>query len=207
MNTVREAIRKRKAGQAGFTLIEMAIVLIIIGLVIGAVLKGQDLISNARGKRFASYMRSYEVAEWTYYDRFGTFMNATATLSAQVPSFSPNLRLGSSSFYPRIGLTSTGSRMVLLLCKDEDATLATTFTTDEVNFARALDTAIDTEADAASGKVFAITSGSVWDGTSFFYTVTDDNIAGATANVDWDTTTMAVGYFFDAGQATAGAAE
>ena len=32
----------------GFTLVELAIVMIIIGLLIGGILKGQELVSNAR---------------------------------------------------------------------------------------------------------------------------------------------------------------
>ena len=35
----------------GFTLIEMAIVLIIIGIIIGAVIKGKDLIRSAEQKK------------------------------------------------------------------------------------------------------------------------------------------------------------
>ncbi|MCK5666213.1 MAG: prepilin-type N-terminal cleavage/methylation domain-containing protein, partial [Thiotrichaceae bacterium] len=34
--------------QGGFTLIEIAIVLVIIGLLLGGVLKGQELINTAR---------------------------------------------------------------------------------------------------------------------------------------------------------------
>ncbi len=34
--------------QSGFTLVELAIVMIIIGLLIGGILKGQELVSNAR---------------------------------------------------------------------------------------------------------------------------------------------------------------
>ena len=37
-----------KKGQQGFTLIEIAIVLVIIGLLLGGVLKGQELITGAR---------------------------------------------------------------------------------------------------------------------------------------------------------------
>jgi len=59
--------------QGGFTLIEMAIVLVIIGLIIGAILKGQDLIENSRAKRFANFIRQAEVAQWTFYDRNGFF--------------------------------------------------------------------------------------------------------------------------------------
>ena len=38
--------------QAGFTLIELAIVLVIIGLLLGGVLKGQELINSAKVKKF-----------------------------------------------------------------------------------------------------------------------------------------------------------
>ncbi|PPD44542.1 MAG: prepilin-type cleavage/methylation domain-containing protein, partial [Methylotenera sp.] len=39
-----------KRTQAGFTLIELAIVLVIIGLLLGGVLKGQELINSAKAK-------------------------------------------------------------------------------------------------------------------------------------------------------------
>ena len=38
----------KQTSQAGFTLVELAIVMIIIGLLIAGVLKGQELIANAR---------------------------------------------------------------------------------------------------------------------------------------------------------------
>ncbi|MCZ6796949.1 MAG: prepilin-type N-terminal cleavage/methylation domain-containing protein, partial [Gammaproteobacteria bacterium] len=37
--------------QKGFTLVEIAIVLVVIGLLIGGVLKGQEMITNAKLKR------------------------------------------------------------------------------------------------------------------------------------------------------------
>ena len=37
-----------KKQQTGFTLIELAIVLVIIGLLLGGVLKGQELINSAK---------------------------------------------------------------------------------------------------------------------------------------------------------------
>ncbi|MDH5376787.1 MAG: prepilin-type N-terminal cleavage/methylation domain-containing protein [Gammaproteobacteria bacterium] len=55
----------------GFTLIELAIVLVIIGIIIGAILKGQELINNTKSKRLQSDLKGLESLLWTYYDRKG----------------------------------------------------------------------------------------------------------------------------------------
>ena len=58
-------------GRSGFTLVELAIVLVIIGLILGAVLKGQELIKNAKVKRAISQIKEIEAAVYTYYDKYG----------------------------------------------------------------------------------------------------------------------------------------
>ena len=57
----------------GFTLVELAIVLVIIGLILGAILKGQELINNAKMKRLYNQYREVLAAIYTYYDRYGAF--------------------------------------------------------------------------------------------------------------------------------------
>ena len=57
----------------GFTLVELAIVLVIIGLILGAVLKGQALIENAKYKKFLNDLRSITAAVYTYYDRYRAY--------------------------------------------------------------------------------------------------------------------------------------
>ena len=59
-----------KNRQAGFTLVEIAIVLVIIGLLLGGVLKGQELINNAKVKNLANDFRSISTFIYAYQDRF-----------------------------------------------------------------------------------------------------------------------------------------
>lgn len=56
----------------GFTLIELAIVLVIIGLILGSVLKGKDLINSAKQKNFYnSFLKNWQLSVASYYDRTG----------------------------------------------------------------------------------------------------------------------------------------
>ncbi len=65
----------RRRSQAGFTLIEMAIVLIIIGIIIGAVVKGKDLVQSAKQKRFyTKFLKQWELSVLNYYDRTGNVL-------------------------------------------------------------------------------------------------------------------------------------
>lgn len=61
----------RRSG--GFTLLELAIVLVIIGIILGAVLKGQELINNAKTKRFINDIKGLAAIQYAFYDRYGRF--------------------------------------------------------------------------------------------------------------------------------------
>jgi prepilin-type N-terminal cleavage/methylation domain-containing protein len=56
--------------QSGFTLIEIAIVLVIIGLLLGGILKGQELINSARVKNLATDFRNVPLFIYGYQDKF-----------------------------------------------------------------------------------------------------------------------------------------
>ena len=56
--------------QSGFTLVEIAIVLVIIGLLLGGVLKGQELITQAKIKNVANDFNGMSAAIYGYQDRY-----------------------------------------------------------------------------------------------------------------------------------------
>jgi len=56
--------------QTGFTLVEIAIVLVIIGLLLGGVLKGQEIITNAKIKNLENDFQGVTAAIYSYQDRY-----------------------------------------------------------------------------------------------------------------------------------------
>lgn len=77
-----------KRSQSGFTLIEIAIVLVIIGLLLGGVLKGQELINSAKVKSLATDFRNIPVFIYGYQDKYkslpGDDKNVVNNLGATV---------------------------------------------------------------------------------------------------------------------------
>jgi len=56
--------------QAGFTLIEISIVLVVIGLLLGGVLKGQEMIENAKISNLRNDFEGVSAAIYAYQDRY-----------------------------------------------------------------------------------------------------------------------------------------
>jgi prepilin-type N-terminal cleavage/methylation domain-containing protein len=60
----------KKRRERGFTLVELAIVLVIIGLILAGIIKGQELITNAKIKRTYNLQKEIAAAIYTYFDRY-----------------------------------------------------------------------------------------------------------------------------------------
>ena len=78
-------LKKINKDQAGFTLVEIAIVMVIIGLLIGGVLKGQAMIQNAKVKRVVKQGDELRAAIMTFYDKYGVYPG-----DENLPAIPPN---------------------------------------------------------------------------------------------------------------------
>ncbi|MEE9165621.1 MAG: type II secretion system protein [Nitrospinota bacterium] len=209
-------LKSKIQNQGGFTLIELAIVMVIIGIILGAVLKGQDLIANARAKKAIQWVKEWETAEWSYFDRKGRFAGdgtssngvigdvageQTATTDAVYEITNANfintpaatISLGSITFYVFIGHNNeTSDKNVIVICKESDAVCDTTLASDELLYLESIDTSIDGTADVAAGNVRAITASTSTGAGIAIDAVTEDGAAGA-----WDTSNTGLVYYYD----------
>src|SRR5436853_7459178 len=83
------AFNRKKSNETGFTLVEIAIVLVIIGLLLGGILKGQEMITQAKIKNAINDFNGINVAVTSYQDRYralpGDDVNATTRWTVQAP--------------------------------------------------------------------------------------------------------------------------
>lgn len=201
--------------ERGFTLIELAIVLVIIGIILGAVLKGQDLITNAKAKQFVNKGAAWEVGAWSYMDRKGKFPGDTnkngkigdgnvktdlvAAKFINPPYEGPTgtetntITMGSFTFYVFYGTDggADAGKNILVICK---SAACGTFTDEELVFMEALDVTVDGSSDGTAGQLIGVNAapGTItaaeWEAL----------YATAPAGAAWTAaTTSALVYYFD----------
>jgi prepilin-type N-terminal cleavage/methylation domain-containing protein len=73
-----------RSQQSGFTLVEIAIVLVIIGLLLGGILKGQELINSAKVKNLANDFRTIPTYIYGFQDKFKALPGDDAAAATHV---------------------------------------------------------------------------------------------------------------------------
>ena len=76
----------KKQSQSGFTLVELAVVMIIIGLLIGGVLKGQELINNAQIAATVAQVKSVDAATTTFRDMYNGYPGDILNPGGRLPN-------------------------------------------------------------------------------------------------------------------------
>lgn len=70
MSHIRREKMTAPRKESGFTLVEIAIVLVIIGLLLGGILKGQEMITQAKIKNIINDFNGISAAVYSYQDRY-----------------------------------------------------------------------------------------------------------------------------------------
>jgi len=192
----------KNMNRKGFTLIELAIVLVIIGIILGAVLKGQDLIRNARAKKLIAQTQKWEAFTWSFMDQKGRFpgdTNRDGAMDDTSPTTeitnenytnppTTSIKLGSTTFYVKMGYdgNTTTPHNLIALCVSDNC--SDTFDADAIKYAEFVDTSIDGEVNAQDGLVRGATDVGSADPIATFTQESGDN---------YTTSTKAIVYFFD----------
>lgn len=164
----------------GFTLIEIAIVLVIIGLIIGAAVKGRDLIQSGKQKKFyTNSLKAWEIAVVSYYDRTGQVLgDGTANGGTAAVTNGGFDNIGGATFgaanginarLQAVGLTvptsntansgqfsykgqTSGNRTITLSLMTLGNSNSLQFTNIPTDLAIALDTMVDGSVDGTTGN-------------------------------------------------------
>jgi prepilin-type N-terminal cleavage/methylation domain-containing protein len=181
----KPAMFARLRNSKGFSLIEMAIVLIIIGIIIAAIIKGQDLLFNARGKQLISTANAWKLGVYTYMDRNGRFpgdngkngvigdvageQSAAHTAIYEIASTlgqapANPIQVGGQSYWYYLGYaantatvaTATSVRNAMIICTN--AACSATFSDDDVAMFTMLDNSLDGSVAPHAGQFRALTA-------------------------------------------------
>ncbi len=114
---------KRRNECRGFTLVELAIVMTIIGLLIGGILKSQEMITNAKVKQFISNMKAYETAVATFRDKYDALPGDLGDADERLPDCLPATCLsGDQDSVIGLNLGALGTFDILTLWIDQTNT-------------------------------------------------------------------------------------
>ena len=87
--------------QQGFTLVEIAIVLVIIGLILGGILKGQELIDSARVRSISNDISGIRAGWYAFQDRYnslpGDFIGAPTQIDSGLSGGNGNGRVDTAA--------------------------------------------------------------------------------------------------------------
>ncbi|MBI4826433.1 MAG: hypothetical protein HY807_08435 [Nitrospirae bacterium] len=208
--------------ERGFTLIELALILIIIGIIISLVLKGQDVIESSRMKKFETDVRHWRTSAWLFLERKGAFPGdgdsngiigdeatavlvpgSTVILNANLinpPKANP-VSAGSLNFWLYWGTNDASGtlgrkRNVMVICANNDCTQP--FEGDDsggnMKYVEFLDTVIDGARDGTVGLIRAVSTSPLLEGSGDDRTVREVSEAGTA----WTSgSTVALVYYID----------
>lgn len=100
-------MKKATYSSCGFTLVELAVVLTIIGLLIGGVLKGQEILENSRVTTTIANLKSYQGATASFLDTFKGYPGDISTAQTVLANCSVGNSCANGDGNQMIGINPT----------------------------------------------------------------------------------------------------
>ncbi len=87
----------RSNGKSGFTLVELALVLVIVGFLIGGIIKGMELIENGQVTGVIAQIKAYDAAVAGFRDVYGAKPGDLANAGSKIPGCNESCTLSEES--------------------------------------------------------------------------------------------------------------